>query len=423
MWSRERVVTGWAQLWNLPNMLTLLRILMIPFFWYLLMYDDGENAATRVAATVVFVLAAITDWLDGWLARKQGLVTTFGKIADPLADKALTGVALIGLSVLDELWWWVTILIISREVGVTVIRFVVLKHGVIPASRGGKAKTLFQMVGITLFLLPITPDDDAAAGGSATWSWRSPCILTALTGFDYISKAYWTRSDSKSDKAARKAAAAAPRSGAAATSVGRPAAATGRRGRSAAAGPSRDATTSRVGVGRAADLIADLIADGATVATAESITGGRLVAALTSVPGSSAVVRGAVVAYADRREDLDARCGSGGARRSRGRCRADVAEQMARGVRDRLGATYGVATTGEAGPDSGQRHGRSGRCSSPSPARGGPRRRRLDASGDREQVQQAAVEGALRLLAEVAGCRAPCGGRVDRRCGLGNNGD
>ena len=220
MWSRERVVTGWAQLWNLPNMLTLLRIVMIPFFWYLLMYDDGDNAATRVAATVVFVLAAITDWLDGWLARKQGLVTTFGKIADPLADKALTGVALIGLSVLGELWWWVTILIILREVGVTVIRFVVLKHGVIPASRGGKAKTLFQMVGITMFLLPITPEM------TLLWWIRNAVmaiavILTTLTGFDYISKAYWTRSDSKSDKAARKAAADAPAvSGAAPTNVG-----------------------------------------------------------------------------------------------------------------------------------------------------------------------------------------------------------
>ncbi len=217
MWSRERVVTGWAQLWNLPNMLTLLRILMIPFFWYLLMYDDGTNAATRVAATVVFILASITDWLDGWLARKQGLVTTFGKIADPLADKALTGVALIGLSVLGELWWWVTILIIGREVGVTVIRFVVLKHGVIPASRGGKAKTLFQMVGITLFLLPITPEM------TLLWWFRNAVmaiavILTTLTGFDYISKAYWTRSDSKSEKAARRAAAAAPIASSAGTS-------------------------------------------------------------------------------------------------------------------------------------------------------------------------------------------------------------
>jgi CDP-diacylglycerol---glycerol-3-phosphate 3-phosphatidyltransferase len=223
MWSRERVVTGWAQLWHLPNMLTLLRILMIPLFWYLLMYDGGENAATRVAATVVFVLAAITDWLDGWLARRQGLVTTFGKIADPMADKALTGVALIGLSVLGELWWWVTILIIVREVGVTVIRFVVLKHGVIPASRGGKAKTLFQMVGITMFLLPIT--------GEMTLLWWTrnavmalAVILTTLTGFDYISKAYWTRSDSKSEKAARRAAAASLPAAEGAPTVGEPSA-------------------------------------------------------------------------------------------------------------------------------------------------------------------------------------------------------
>jgi CDP-diacylglycerol---glycerol-3-phosphate 3-phosphatidyltransferase len=201
MWSRERVVTGWAQLWNLPNMLTLLRILMIPFFWYLLMYDDGDNAATRVAATVVFVVAAITDWLDGWLARRQGLVTTFGKIADPLADKALTGVALIGLSVLGDLWWWVTILIILREVGVTVIRFMVLKHGVIPASRGGKTKTLFQMVGITLFLLPISPDMTVVV-------WTRDAImaiavlLTTVTGLDYIQKAYWTRRSRRVDRPA-----------------------------------------------------------------------------------------------------------------------------------------------------------------------------------------------------------------------------
>jgi CDP-diacylglycerol---glycerol-3-phosphate 3-phosphatidyltransferase len=202
MWSRERVVTGWAQLWNLPNMLTLLRIVMIPFFWYLLMYDDGDNAATRVAATLVFVVAAITDWLDGWLARKQGLVTTFGKIADPLADKALTGVALIGLSVLGELWWWVTILIIVREVGVTVIRFVVLKHGVIPASRGGKAKTLFQMVAITMFLLPIDADM-AVLMWTRNAVMATAVILTTLTGVDYVNKAYRTRSDSKAGRAAR----------------------------------------------------------------------------------------------------------------------------------------------------------------------------------------------------------------------------
>ncbi len=209
MWSRERVVTGWAQLWNLPNMLTLLRIVMIPFFWVLLMYEDGQNSTARIVCTLVFLVAAITDWLDGYLARRQGLVTTFGKIADPLADKALTGVALIGLSVLGELWWWVTILIIAREVGVTVIRFVVLKHGVIAASRGGKAKTVFQMVGIMLFLLPITPDM------WLLWWIRNATmfaalLLTTLTGFDYVNKAIRTRSDSKSAQADRDAALKRP---------------------------------------------------------------------------------------------------------------------------------------------------------------------------------------------------------------------
>ncbi len=203
----ERVVTGWAQLWNVPNLLTLLRILLIPVFWYLLMYQDGTNAAARLAATVIFIVAAITDWVDGYLARRQGLVTTFGKIADPLADKALTGAALIGLSVLGELWWWVTILILAREIGVTLIRFVVLKHGVIPASRGGKLKTIFQMVAIVLFLLPIDADM------TVLWWGRNlvmaiAVLLTAVTGLDYIAKATRTRSDSKAAKAGRAQARA-----------------------------------------------------------------------------------------------------------------------------------------------------------------------------------------------------------------------
>jgi CDP-diacylglycerol---glycerol-3-phosphate 3-phosphatidyltransferase len=202
MWSRERVVTGWAQLWNVPNMLTVLRILLIPVFWWLLMYQDGQNAATRLAATLLFMFASYTDWLDGHLARKQGLVTTFGKIADPLADKALTGAALIGLVVLDELWWWVAAVIIAREVGVTLVRFLVLKHGVIPASRGGKAKTMFQMLAIVLFLLPITEDTPVL------WWLRIvvmaiAVVLTLVTGLDYMGRAYRTRRDSKAARAAR----------------------------------------------------------------------------------------------------------------------------------------------------------------------------------------------------------------------------
>ena len=207
MWSRERVVTGWAQMWNVPNLLTLARILLIPVFWWLLMYQSGQNSGARLAATLVFMVAAATDWVDGYLARRQGLVTTFGKIADPLADKALTGAALIGLSMLGELWWWVTLLIIGREVGVTVVRFVVLKHGVIPASRGGKLKTIFQMLGIVLFLLPI-------GGDMTVLSWVRDIImgiavaLTALTGLDYLGKANRTRRDSKAERAARAARAA-----------------------------------------------------------------------------------------------------------------------------------------------------------------------------------------------------------------------
>jgi CDP-diacylglycerol---glycerol-3-phosphate 3-phosphatidyltransferase len=201
MWSRERVVTGWAQLWNVPNMLTLLRILLIPVFWWLLMWEAGQSAGARLAATVLFIFAAITDWLDGYLARKQGLVTTFGKIADPLADKALTGVALIGLSVLGELWWWVTALVILRETGVTVVRFIVLKHGVIPASRGGKTKTVFQMAAIVLYLLPITSDQ-----GELWWLriavMSLAVILTLLTGVDYVDKAIRTRRDSKERRVA-----------------------------------------------------------------------------------------------------------------------------------------------------------------------------------------------------------------------------
>jgi CDP-diacylglycerol--glycerol-3-phosphate 3-phosphatidyltransferase len=114
-------------------------------------------------------------------------------------------VALIGLSVLGELSWWVTVLIISREVGVTIIRFVVLKHGVIPASRGGKAKTMFQMLAIVLFLLPITPDM------TLLWWIRIAAMgiafaLTMLTGIDYVDKAYRTRRNSKADRATRAAA-------------------------------------------------------------------------------------------------------------------------------------------------------------------------------------------------------------------------
>ena len=141
---------------NVPNALTTLRLLLVPVFGWLLLVDDGENHDYRMAASIVFAFASFTDYVDGALARRNNQVTTFGKVADPIADKALTGVALIGLSILGELPWWVTVVIIIREVAVTVIRFVVIHDGVIPASRGGKLKTVTQMLAIFLYLLPLT---------------------------------------------------------------------------------------------------------------------------------------------------------------------------------------------------------------------------------------------------------------------------
>jgi CDP-diacylglycerol--glycerol-3-phosphate 3-phosphatidyltransferase len=147
---------GDAPLVNLPNALTVLRVLCVPLLAVLLMVDDGARGSARDWAAIVFVLASITDLMDGAIARRYGLVTTFGKVADPIADKALTGVALIGLSLLGDLSWWITGIILFREIGVTILRFWVIEHGVIPASRGGKAKTLAQTVAIFMYLADVS---------------------------------------------------------------------------------------------------------------------------------------------------------------------------------------------------------------------------------------------------------------------------
>jgi CDP-diacylglycerol---glycerol-3-phosphate 3-phosphatidyltransferase len=164
-----------------PNLLTLVRLLLVPVLGVLLLNDDGSDAALRWWATAVFVVAALTDLVDGEVARRSGTITTLGKIADPVADKALTGVALIGLSILGDLPWWVTIVILVREVAVTALRFSVIRHGVIPVSRGGKAKTVAQVVAISLYLAPLPPEAEPVrivAMGFAV-------ILTVVTGIDY----------------------------------------------------------------------------------------------------------------------------------------------------------------------------------------------------------------------------------------------
>ena len=136
---------------NVANALTLLRLALVPVF---VLFLVAGGPGWRIAAFVVFAVASITDILDGELARRRGLITDFGKIADPIADKALTGSALVTLSVLGELSWWVTAIILFRELAVTGLRFWVIRRGVIAASRGGKVKTLLQVIAISLYVLP-----------------------------------------------------------------------------------------------------------------------------------------------------------------------------------------------------------------------------------------------------------------------------
>ncbi|MBV9318874.1 MAG: CDP-diacylglycerol--glycerol-3-phosphate 3-phosphatidyltransferase [Mycobacterium sp.] len=170
---------------NLANMLTGLRLVLVPIFLLALFAGNGHDTTGRVAAFVIFAVAVITDRLDGALARTYGMVTEFGKLADPIADKTLIGAALIGLSMLADLPWWVTVLILVREVGVTLLRFAVLRRGVIPASWGGKLKTLVQAVAIGLFVLPLSGSWLVAASVVMA----TAVVLTVITGIDYVASA------------------------------------------------------------------------------------------------------------------------------------------------------------------------------------------------------------------------------------------
>jgi CDP-diacylglycerol---glycerol-3-phosphate 3-phosphatidyltransferase len=146
---------------NLPNVLTTLRIVLVPFFAVALLIDDGTSIAWRLTAFVIFGVAMITDKIDGDIARKRGLITDFGKIADPIADKAMTGMAFIGLAIIyDNPWWWLmTIVVLVREWSVTLLRLSVLKRAVIAADQLGKWKTTFQAVGLSGLILPLMDSD------------------------------------------------------------------------------------------------------------------------------------------------------------------------------------------------------------------------------------------------------------------------
>jgi len=181
-----------APVLNIANALTLLRLLLIPVFVVFLVGHGGHSSGWREWAFVAFAAACVTDLIDGDLARRRDLVTDVGKIADPIADKALTGAALLGLAALGDLPWWVAVVVLSRELGITALRVFVIRHGVIPASRGGKAKTLVQNIAIGFYVLPLS-------GGWASarfWVMGVALVLTVATGADYVSKAVRLRRNS-----------------------------------------------------------------------------------------------------------------------------------------------------------------------------------------------------------------------------------
>ncbi len=191
--------------WNLPNALTTLRIVMVPFFGWALLYDDGQSVLWRCVAWALFAVAMITDKIDGDIARSRNLVTNFGKIADPIADKALTGMAFVGLSILGELWWWVTIAVLVREIGVTLLRLWVIRYGVMAAGSGGKLKTLLQTFALGFFILPIKLlQDDWGVVGDVLWAVAvllmvAAVAVTLVTGVDYVVKALAVRRDGRAE--------------------------------------------------------------------------------------------------------------------------------------------------------------------------------------------------------------------------------
>ena len=181
-----------ASNWNVPNALTTLRIVMVPVFGWALLHDGGESQGWRWFAYGLFMIAMITDKIDGDIARKHNLITNFGKIADPIADKAITGMAFVGLSVIGALWWWVTIIVLVREWSVTAARLSIARQVVMAARQSGKVKTVAQALALGGFVAPfkdLTGRWDLL--GEAVW-WVAAIfmgvavLLTMTSGVEFV---------------------------------------------------------------------------------------------------------------------------------------------------------------------------------------------------------------------------------------------
>ncbi len=185
--SDQRVVSNW----NVPNALTALRILLVPVFGWALLHDGGNDQTWRWIAYAIFVVAMVTDKIDGDIARKHNLITNFGKIADPIADKAITGMAFIGLSIIGALWWWVTVVVLVREWAVTLARLSIARQVVIAARQSGKIKTLAQALALGGFIAPFKDLTGVwEVPGDIVW-WAAAVlmgvavVLTVTSGVDF----------------------------------------------------------------------------------------------------------------------------------------------------------------------------------------------------------------------------------------------
>jgi CDP-diacylglycerol---glycerol-3-phosphate 3-phosphatidyltransferase len=196
-----------ASAWNIANALTVLRIALVPVFAWFLLHDGGHSTSYRMLAAGVFVVATATDRVDGDIARARGLVTDFGVVSDPIADKALMGMAFVGLSIIGLLPWWVTVVVLVREFGITALRFLVIRHGVMQASRGGKVKTALQAVAILLYIMPLSGFWHTIAVVVMALA----VIVTVATGGDYLQRAHTLRNTSPRARAKRERRAAAVR--------------------------------------------------------------------------------------------------------------------------------------------------------------------------------------------------------------------
>ena len=348
----------------MPNALTAFRIVLVPLFaWMLLAHPDEPG--WRVLTAGVFSLAILTDSLDGYLARKNNLVTRFGKLADPIADKALTGTALICLSVIGELWWWVTIVILVREWGITVMRFAMLRYGVMAAGRGGKIKTVFQAVAIILYLLPL----------AAVASWAPVAGDDRDDGWPWCSRwsAAWTtcaRRSGSGDRAHQPGELAAGHPGA---------------HRAPAAG--RDRRDRRVAHRGSARSAADRRAGG-----------------VRQLSRRSDQLRHPAEGHPCRRQPGHARTVGPVAERT--------AAEMASGVCRRCQADWGLATTGVAGPEPQDGHPVGEvYVAVAHPASGLLRVKALSLTGDRATIRSEAAAHAVWLLADALGIAAEAGHR------------